>query len=162
MARVDGAFAPSVDGVTERGGRLYVKRPGTEEEVAVSVRYLRPLTSRTEIVFLDEKGREVATLASVEALTPEQRTLVEPMLRERYHLLTISRVREVDVRFGTRYWRVDTDQGPRWFTLREPGKNVTWLTEQRLVLRDSVGNRYEIPDVSALDAASRSRVLSSL
>ncbi|MBM4183717.1 MAG: DUF1854 domain-containing protein [Gemmatimonadetes bacterium] len=162
MARVDGAFAEHLEGVTERGGRLFVRRPGTDEEVAVTVRYLRPLTSPTEIVFLDEKNREVATLRSVEALTPEQRSLVEPALRERYHLLTITRVHEVDVRFGTRYWRVDTDRGPRWFTLREPGKNVSWITEQRLVLRDSAGNRYQVTDLVALDERSRTWVTRSL
>jgi hypothetical protein len=162
MARVEPAFAERVEGVAARGGRLYVRRTAADDEIAVTVRYLRPLTSPSEIVFLDEKGREVATLASLDALAPEQIPLVERALSERYHLLTITRVLEVDVRFGTRYWRVETDEGPRWFSLREPGKNVSWLTERRLVLRDSVGNRYEIPDVEALDAASRGRVLSSL
>lgn len=161
MARVD-AFAERVEGLAKRNGRLYVKRPGTDEEVAVTVRYLRPLTAPVEIVFLDEKSREVATLESVDVLTGEQRPVVEEALRERYHLLTIVQVHGVDVRFGTRYWRVDTDRGPRWFTLREPGKNVSWITERHLVLRDSAGNRYEIPDLDALDARGRASVLSSL
>jgi hypothetical protein len=161
MARVD-AFADRVEGLCKRDGRLYMKRPGTADDVAVTVRYLRPLTAPVEIVFLDEKSREVATLESVDVLTGEQRGIVEEALRERYHLLKIVKVHGVDVRFGMRYWRVDTDRGYRWFTLREPGKNVSWITERHLVLRDSAGNRYEISDIDALDAPSRASVLSSL
>ena len=88
--------------------------------------------------------------------------LVETALGERYHLAAIVRVHEVDVRFGTRYWRVETDRGPRWFALREPGKNVAWLSDTHLVLRDTAGNRYEIGDVDALDRGSRRWVMRSL
>jgi hypothetical protein len=90
-------------------------------------------------------------VACIDVLTGEQRSMVEEALRERYHLLTITRAHVVDVGFGTRYWRVDTDRGPRWFTLREPGKNVSWITDRHLVLRENAGNRYQIPDVGALD-----------
>jgi hypothetical protein len=162
MARVAGAFAERVEGVAFRNGRLFVKRPGTDEEVVVTVRYLRPITAPGEIVFLDEKNREVATLEGVDALTPDQRPLVERALRERYHLLTIERVEDIDVRFGTRYWRVHTDGGPRWFTLRELGKNVTWITDRHVLLRDTAGNRYQIRDLAALDARSRREVSRAL
>jgi hypothetical protein len=74
----------------------------------------------------------------------------------------VSRVKRIDVQFGTRYWEVDTDRGPRWFALREPGKNVVWLSDDRLVLRDTAGNRYEIADLSALDARSRRAIRLSL
>jgi hypothetical protein len=162
MARVEGAYAERVAGVDVRGGRLYVKHPDSGEDVAVTVRYLRPLTAPSEIVFLDEKGREVVTLEGVEALTTEQRPFVEEALRERYHLVTIERVLDIDVRFGTRYWRADTDRGLRWFALREPGKNVSWITERHLVLRDTAGNRYQVRDLSALDARSRRLVARTL
>ena len=65
-------------------------------------------------------------------------------------------------RFGTRYWKVETDRGPRWFALREPGKNVTWISATRVVLRDTAGNRFEIPDLEALDGRSRRWVARSL
>lgn len=157
-AGVDGmsaSFASRVDGLSRRDGRVWLRPPGGGEDVPVTVRYLRPLTSRTEIVFLDDQQREVLTALGVEALSGEERRVVEQTLAERYHMATIRRVAKVDVRFGTRYWEVETDRGPRWFALREPGKNVAWLDERHLVLRDTAGNRYEIPDVMALDGASR-------
>ena len=151
-----------VRSLAARDGRLYAKRADSDEEVVVSVRYLRPLTSRTEIVLLDEKGAEVFTVMEPDELPAEQRLLLEEALKERYHLVGILRVTEVDVLFGTRYWSVETDRGPRSFALREPGKNVTWLGERHLVLRDTAGNRYEIPDIAALDPKSRKWIFGSL
>jgi len=158
----DPAFADVVPGLLEREGRLLLPPTGGGEAIPVTVRWLRPLTDRSGIVFLDAKGREVLTARSLDAIAPGVRPAVERELRERYVLPTIERVRRIQVRFGTRYWEVDTDRGPRWFALKEPGKNVTWLSERRLVLRDTAGNRYEITDLDALDPASRRAVRSTL
>ena len=162
MARVGDAFETRVTGLTAKDGRLWLRRPDADEPVPVTVRYLRPLTVRTEIVFLDEKQREVVTAAGVDALEGEERRLVEEALRARYHLVVIEGVDDIDVRFGTRYWKVRTDCGPRWFALREPGKNVTWLSEHHVILRDTAGNRFEIPDLRVLDVASRRAVARTL
>lgn len=162
MDGVDGPFETRLEGLFRKDGRLWLRRAGQDEPVAVTARYLRPLTARAEVVFLDGKQREVVTVTGVEALAGEERALLEAELRARYHLSVIRRVKRIDVRFGTRYWEVETDRGPRWFALREPGKNVTWLDDAHLVLRDTVGNRFEIPHLGALDPASRRWVGMSL
>lgn len=155
MDGMNGVFERTLTGLRLNQGRLELTRPDAEVAVSVTVRYLRPLTGRREIVFLDEHDHEVVTVESMDALTGAERRIVEDALRERYYLAVIERIERIDVQFGTRYWNVDTDRGPRWFALREPGKNVTWLSERHLVLRDTVGNRYEIPDVAALDRRSQ-------
>jgi hypothetical protein len=162
MDGVEGVFVDRLEGLSRRGGRLWLTRPGEVEPVAVTARWLRPLTERREIAFLDEKQREVSCVRGLDALEGEGRALVERELAERYHLVEIRKVERIDVQFGTRYWHVESDRGPRWFALREPGKNVTWLEGGRVVLRDTAGNRYEIPDVGALDARSRRWVARSL
>jgi hypothetical protein len=162
MERVDGVFETHLTGITRKDGRLHLARPDAEEPIVVTVRYLRPLTSRSEIVFLDEKQQEVVTVRDLNAMTGAEQELVAEALRERYHLTVIARVEDIDIRMGTRYWRVETNRGDRWFALREPGKNVTWLGENHLVLRDTAGNRFEIPDLAALDARRRRLVRRSI
>lgn len=154
-------FVDAVSGLIRRNGRLLLERPD-QEPVEVTIRYLRPLTERTGLVLLDDKGREVASVAGEGAFPEGERELVREALRLRYHLPVIRRVERVEVRFGTRYWWVDTDRGPRWFALREPGKNVTWLSPEHVVLRDTAGNRYEVQDVGALDPSSQRRIRMSL
>lgn len=153
------AFEDRIIGPVSRNGRLWLERPDRDAPVAVTPRYLRPLTGRAEIVFLDDKDREVVTIRSIDALQGEGRRLVETALQRRYHLAVIRRVDRLEVRMGTRYWHVVTDRGPRAFALREPGKNVSWLSDHHIVLRDTAGNRFEIPDLRALDPRSRRLVL---
>lgn len=153
------AFEERVEGLFARGGRLWLSQPDRDAPVAVSPRYLRPLTGRTEIVFLDEKDQEVVTVSGIEAIPEDTRELVQYELRERYHLVVIRRVDRLEVSMSTRFWRVQTDRGPREFALREPGKNVVWLDDNRLVLRDTAGNRFEISDLAALDRRSRQLVV---
>lgn len=152
---MDTPFTDRVAALTRRDGRLWLEAPGRDEPVAVTVRWLRPLTARREIVFLDAENKEVLTAVGVEAVEGEGRALVEEALRERYYLTRITRVNRIDVQFGTRYWEVETERGPRWFALREPGKNVLWLGSDHLIVRDTAGNRFEIADLSALDGRSR-------
>jgi hypothetical protein len=154
MEGVTGGLTEEFSGLVRRGGRLFVERDG-QEPVAVTIRYLRPLTARREIVLLDPKGGEVATLRGLEAIAEPERTWAQEALADRYLFPVILRVHRVEVRFGTRYWWATTDRGPRWFALREPGKNVSWITPTRLVLRDTAGNRFEIPDLAAMDPRSR-------
>ena len=47
---------------------------------------------------------------------------------------------------------------PCAFTFKEPGKNVTYLHQEHIVLRDAIGNRYEIRSLSELDAHSRRQI----
>ena len=148
-------FETHLSGLWERGGKLWLKRPERSEAIAVTVRYLRPITGRVEIVFVDDKDREVVSIASIDAVSADARPLVEAALRERYLLAVIQRVDDLAIHMGTRFWRVETDRGQRAFALREPGKNIIWLSDARLMLRDTAGNRYEIPDLNALDRRSQ-------
>ncbi len=116
------------------------------------------LSARDGKLFFTPPDRDDPVAVTVRYL----RALVGEALRERYHLAVIRRVREIDVRFGTRYWKVETDRGARWFALREPGKNVTWIDRGHPVPRDTAGNRYEIEDLDALDSKSRKLVGRSL
>ena len=53
------------------------------------------------------------------------------------------------------HWEVETDRGPRAFTLKDPQENVRDLGPGRILLVDAHGNRYRIADVRQLDPASR-------
>ena len=56
----------------------------------------------------------------------------------------------------------ETDRGIREATLRDARDNVVYLGESRLLLTDAEGNRYDIPDISALDPRSRALLASVL
>ena len=53
--------------------------------------------------------------------------------------------------FGYSYWMVDTDAGPRRFTVQSGKNNVTVVAERRLLIVDVDGNRFSIADYTRLD-----------
>ena len=56
--------------------------------------------------------------------------------------------------FGTSYWEVDTNRGPREFVVQNVAENAQWLGDHRLLIIDVDGNRFEIPRLDALDKKS--------
>src|SRR5690606_41613021 len=58
----------------------------------------------------------------------------------------IRRIESVKEEFGYWYWTVETDAGPRRFTVREVQHNVVRLSPEHVLIIDLDGNRYDIPD----------------
>ncbi len=67
----------------------------------------------------------------------------------------ITRIESIKEEFGYAYWNVETDVGPRRFTVRDMQDNVVLLSPEHVLIIDVDGNRYEIPDYTQLDPKSR-------
>ena len=148
--------------LTFEAGRLHAHLPDRDAPVPVRILYARPLSARTEVVLLDDDSNEVLTLPSIDTLDDDSRATARAALDERYQLACVTRVHRVQLTFGTRYFDVETDRGATTFAVREPGKNVTWLTDDHLIVRDTMGGRFEVPSVGALDAASQRAIRAML
>ena len=74
----------------------------------------------------------------------------EKQLELRYFTPKITSVYKVKEEYGYSYWDVNTDRGPCRFTADANG--VVKLSATRLIVNDVDGNRFEIPDVSALSS----------
>jgi hypothetical protein len=104
---------------------------------------------------LDGKGAEIAMIEDPADLAPEALAAARRELRGRYLTGSVGSVLECRQEFGTTYWKVQTDRGVREFVTQSLQENAQWLSETHLVLVDVDGNRFDVPDVSALDARSR-------
>jgi len=137
---------------------LRFHRGGTQTPVKVV--WARPISGRgDEVCFVDPaQKKEVLMLESLEALDPASRAIAEEELSRRYLVPRITRVIRATASFGVRYWHVETDLGERRFALKHASKNAVWVSEEHLVLRDTLGCRYEINPFSSLDPRSRAEV----
>ena len=59
------------------------------------------------------------------------------------------------VEYGATYWSVVRIGGKREFVTQSLQENAQWLSATHLLLIDVDGNRFEIPDVTALDTRSQ-------
>ncbi|NLC55935.1 MAG: DUF1854 domain-containing protein [Armatimonadetes bacterium] len=108
------------------------------------------------LVLLDGKGEEITMIANPkEALPPESWAAVQEELRRRYLTATVTAVLHAKVEFGATYWSVETDRGRRDFVTQNLQENALWLSDHHLLLLDVDGNRFEIPDLRALDSTSQ-------
>jgi len=133
---------------------------GDRTYLEVSVVRAFPLSSESRYIgLLSGRLEEIGVIVDPEELDLESRETIAGELTRRYfstHILQVTSIRE---EFGATYWDVVTDRGPREFVSKGLRDNVTYLSGGRLLIPDVDGNRYEIPDLNALDDDSRAMVL---
>ena len=139
---------------------IYASGGSLKEPTAVILVYARPISARDRQISIltAKKKKEVGWLESLDELDEESRAIAKEALHDRYRISIVESVEHSFVNHGHRYLKVQTNRGFRYFNLKEPGKNVTHLSDDHLVIRDSMGNRYEIESISALDEESRQRL----
>ena len=75
----------------------------------------------------------------------------------------IQKLVKSDEKFGSLKWTVDTDRGRITFRIGNRHSDIKQIHgTQRVLVRDSNDNRYEIRDLSKLDAASQQLLFSYL
>lgn len=110
----------------------------------------------------DGGGKEVGILKNLDGLDATSRALAETELERRYLVAIIHRVLSVKERFGTVEWEVTTNRGRCRFTTRDLRDNALRYDGGHYLITDVENNRYEIPDIAALDRASQSALLRHL
>lgn len=127
----------------ERYSRVFLYRsfPFTLSDEYISVR--------------DKEGKEIGLIRRIGDFPAEAQALITEELERRYFTPVITKIRNVKEEFGYTYWDVETDSGPRRFTVKESHHNIVLLGPEHLLIVDVDGNRFEIPDCTALDSQSR-------
>jgi len=135
--------------------RLCLRVDGEREFVDLRALAAFPISGRANLVsFLDEHGREVALVRDHDLLDPEGRALLEEELGRVYFAPKITRIYRIEETFGCSRWEVETDRG---FTIVEVAdrEQIRMLPENRILMQDVDGNRFEIPDTTRLDSKSQ-------
>jgi len=109
----------------------------------------------TYLTLLDGKDEEIVLLPQPSDLAPDSWQSVQRELKLRYLTSTIQTIVSARQEFGATYWRVETDRGARDFVTQNLQENAQWFSDTHLLLLDVDGNRFELPNTSALDARSR-------
>ena len=122
--------------------------------VRVQIARAFPLSQPDRYIgFRDAQDKDIGLLIAPDGLDPESRRILDEEMERRYFLPVILRVNQIKDEFGAIFFNVDTDKGPRTFYLRQLRESVYRLPgTDRVLITDTDGNRYDIPDVTRLDA----------
>ncbi len=138
---------------------LNLELAGDQTYSRVRVKRAFPLTrDDCFIVVQDRKGKEIGSLARLDALDRDSRQAVEDELERAYFTPRIQRIAKVTTANRVPRWEVETDRGPRAFEIYSSRRDVRLLGDGRILVQDADGNRYEIPDYRRLDPASQALV----
>ena len=106
------------------------------------------------VSFLGLNDNEAVMIGDTCELDCESRRILEEELTRAYFVPKITHIYEIEDAHGAARWEVETDRGYRLFDLRDR-EDVRVIEGKRVLLQDADGNRYEVPDVTALDERSR-------
>ena len=138
---------------------LNLELAGDQTYSRVRVKRAFPLTcDDCFIIVQDCEGKEIGSLARLDALDRDSRQAVEDELERAYFTPRIQRIAKVTVANRVPRWEVETDRGPRAFEIYSSRRDVRLLDDGRILVQDADGNRYEIPDYRRLEPASRALV----
>ena len=136
--------------------RLRLTVDGDQSYLTVKPAWSAPLTRPGKhLALLNGKGEEIVTIDDPDELDEASRAAVEEELHRRYLTATVHKITYAKSEFGAGYWHVITDRGERDLVTQSLQENAQWLSPVHLLLIDVDGNRFEIPDVTALDEKSR-------
>lgn len=110
----------------------------------------------------DGGGTEIGVLRSPEELDGDSRRELDRELERRYMMSIIRRIVSVTERFGTVDWDVETHRGFCRFTTRDLRENALRFGSAHYLLTDVENNRFEVPDLDALDTRSQTLLLRHL
>ncbi|MBE6590184.1 MAG: DUF1854 domain-containing protein [Ruminococcaceae bacterium] len=135
---------------------LYVQVGETRERAFLCRQF--PFELQWEFIsVLNAENEEIGIVRDV-ALFGDGAALLREELERRYYAPVIKKIIGVKERYGFSYWRVTTEEGEVSFTLHDTYRSIIHAGEDRVILLDVNGNRFEIPSVAALDKKSAKKI----
>ena len=107
------------------------------------------------LALVGSDGKELVWVPQLSALAPAVRTLIEDELASREFIPRIQRITQVSTFSTPSTWTVETDRGPTSLVLKVE-EDIRRLPERgRLLITSGHGIVFEVPDMGALDRASK-------
>jgi len=103
----------------------------------------------------DAEGHEILCIEALASLPSDLRAILETELARSEFVPIVTRIEKVNADAVPSVWHVDTDRGASTFLLEDTDNDVRRLSSNRLMLVDTHGIRYLIPNIQSLDASSR-------
>jgi len=139
-----------------------------EDYKHVVLRRIMPIDQPLNYISVaDQENKEIGIIKSVEDLSDSQREIVEKELDSRYYSPVVLEIPSVKDKLGYVYMemRLQNKQGKEYnksCAVKDVSRNIRMLSGNSVIIFDVDGNRYVVPDLSALNKQSLRRLDSYL
>ena len=138
----------------QAGRLLLTLADGRVYEGVVPVRAFPLQAPEQCVAFMSLEGKEVAWVDELSALPQDTRDLINQEIASREMMPVIERIVSVSTLSTPSTWEVVTDRGVTQLILKGE-EDIRRLTGSTLIITDSHGLRFMLPDMQALDKNSR-------
>ena len=136
---------------------------GGERINALEPRRLFPISGPDRYIsLLNEEGKEQMIVRSLDSLDKKSAEAVRACLTDYYRIPEICAFNGFTDKFGLLTFSVETNFGNASVTVKNRHSDIKLFYGKRVLIKDASDNRYEIPDIEALDRRSRHIILSYL
>jgi hypothetical protein len=153
--------AQSTDAVTlsldEHGSLVAVAAAGTEHRNLHAVRCFPLSEPERWLSLCDEHGREVACIVDPGQLSEASRLALAEYRRRQEFQPVVRAIHNVEHGANAVRWELLTDRGQVTIEVKSDD-DIRRLAGGQFVIIDAHGTRYLVPDIGALDTASRHRL----
>jgi hypothetical protein len=137
-------------------GQLILVTADGRRLVGVEVVRSFPISAPGEHVSIcDAEGHEVICVEDPSELPPAVLDTLDEELTRREFVPIVLRIERVFAEADPSQWSIVTDRGPTSFLMEDSDNDVRRLGPSRILLVDTHGIRYLIPDTRRLDVLSR-------
>lgn len=138
----------------ETPGGFVSLKTDTDEYKRVNIIRTFPFTAANEYLSVrevDGKQDEIGIIENLDIFDENTRTIIGKQLEIRYFMPKIIRIYSIKEQYGHTHWSVLTDKGKcRFSSASGSGESVIQLGN-RVIIKDSTENRYEIEDIEKLN-----------
>ena len=146
--------------IRRRGAAIHLTIDDDVTHMRVTLLRAFPLGAPDRFISVrNDKNEEIGLIADPAALDAESRAVLGEELHRRYVIPVIRRIVGVKERFETVEWQVETDRGDCRFTTRNLRESLIRPAPKRYILTDVEGNRFDVPDMTALPLPSQAHLL---
>jgi len=138
----------------QAGRLLLTLEDGHVYEGVVPVRAFPLQAPEQFVAFMSVEGKEVAWVDELSTCPQDMRDLITQEIASRELMPTIERIVSVSTLSTPSTWEVITDRGATKLILKGE-EDIRRLTGATLIITDSHGLRFILPDMQALDKNSR-------
>lgn len=133
----------------------------TEDKDYRRVRLIRTLPLRRPFEYIsvsDMDKKEIGIIRNVSDFPKDDREIIKNDLALRYYCPEITEIYSVKDKMGLFYFDVSIDGFKKTFSVKDISRNIKMLDSGAVMLTDADGNRFVIPDFSALKGSTRRRL----
>ena len=137
-----------------KGGFITLCLDG-EDKGMVNIICTFPFTAPGEFLSVrtaDDKMEELGIIENINDFDNDTMAIIKKQLEIRYFMPKILKVFSVKEEYGHTYWSVLTDKGKHKFTSPSGSSGSVIRLQDRVIIKDSDQNRFEIPDITKLTA----------